>query len=152
MTNKKDPLLVTIREKQTVEQALEEKKLEKDLKLIGIDVSFKYYAAPWKYEQYKIYNKDWWIQREDFILWRYISYMTRGFQIEECRSRISEFLKWNKRKLTYWLNWGQYVSACLWICRKRSIIRWLYLKQRKYVSQFSKEYCWQYHMNSLLRQ
>ena len=34
MTNKKDPILVTIREKQTVEQALEEKKLEKDLKLI----------------------------------------------------------------------------------------------------------------------
>ena len=34
MTNKKDPILVTIREKQTVEQALEEKKLEKDLELI----------------------------------------------------------------------------------------------------------------------
>ena len=34
MTNKKNPILVTIREKQTVEQALEEKKLEKDLKLI----------------------------------------------------------------------------------------------------------------------
>ena len=34
MTNKKDPILVTIREKQTVEQALEEKKFEKDLKLI----------------------------------------------------------------------------------------------------------------------
>ena len=35
MTNKKDPILVTIREKQTVDQALEEKKLEKDLKLIA---------------------------------------------------------------------------------------------------------------------
>ena len=35
MTNKKDPILVTIREKQTVEQALEEKKLKKDLKLIA---------------------------------------------------------------------------------------------------------------------
>ena len=35
MTNKKDPILVTIREKQTVEQALEEKKLEKDLELIA---------------------------------------------------------------------------------------------------------------------
>ena len=35
MTNKKDPILVTIREKQTVEQALEERKLEKDLKLIA---------------------------------------------------------------------------------------------------------------------
>ena len=35
MTNKKDPILVTIREKQTVEQALEEKKFEKDLKLIA---------------------------------------------------------------------------------------------------------------------
>ena len=35
MTNKKDPILVTIREKQTLEQALEEKKLEKDLKLIS---------------------------------------------------------------------------------------------------------------------
>ena len=34
MTNKKDPILVIIREMQTVEQALEEKKLEKDLKLI----------------------------------------------------------------------------------------------------------------------
>ena len=34
MTNKKDPILVTIREKQTVEQALDEKKLEKDLELI----------------------------------------------------------------------------------------------------------------------
>ena len=34
MTNKKDPILVTIREKKTVEQALEEKKLEKDLELI----------------------------------------------------------------------------------------------------------------------
>ena len=34
MTNKKDPILITIREKQTLEQALEEKKLEKDLKLI----------------------------------------------------------------------------------------------------------------------
>ena len=34
MTNKKDPILVTIREKHTVEQALDEKKLEKDLELI----------------------------------------------------------------------------------------------------------------------
>ena len=34
MTNKKDPILITIREKQTLEQALEGKKLEKDLKLI----------------------------------------------------------------------------------------------------------------------
>ena len=34
MTNNKDPIVVTIRENQTVDQALEGKKLEKDLELI----------------------------------------------------------------------------------------------------------------------
>ena len=34
MTNNKDPIEVTIRDNQTVDQALEGKKLEKDLELI----------------------------------------------------------------------------------------------------------------------
>ena len=34
MISKKDPILVTIRDNQTIDQALEEKKMEKDLKLI----------------------------------------------------------------------------------------------------------------------
>ncbi len=34
MIGKKDPIVVTIRDDQTVDQALEEKKIEKDLKLI----------------------------------------------------------------------------------------------------------------------
>ena len=33
MINNKDPIVVTIRENQTVDQALEEKRLEKDLEL-----------------------------------------------------------------------------------------------------------------------
>ena len=34
MTDQKNPIVVTIRKNQTVDQALEEKKMEKDLKLI----------------------------------------------------------------------------------------------------------------------
>ena len=34
MTNNKDPIVVTIRENQTEDQALKENKLEKDLELI----------------------------------------------------------------------------------------------------------------------
>ena len=34
MIGKKDPIMVRIRDDQTVDQALEEKKMEKDLKLI----------------------------------------------------------------------------------------------------------------------
>lgn len=34
MISKKDPILVTIRDNQTIDQALEEKRMEKDLELI----------------------------------------------------------------------------------------------------------------------
>ena len=55
MTNKKDPILVTIREKQTVEQAIEEKKLEKDLE----QQSLEHPEIDWEVKYWELAGHRW---------------------------------------------------------------------------------------------